>query len=154
MKYRLKQEGGFTLDDVFERRTDRTWSINGEPASKLDNAFLNVVEAYGGLQPIDDKPKRWRSEKGGQYYFVDFDYGIETALDFYHRTDDIQYKFGNYFQTIKQAEAAADAFKALFAFIHDPDAETFRILSDGTTLELCKAANNARQAVQGGDHEN
>ncbi len=55
--------------------------------------------------------KKWRAEKGGQYWIVDPTGEIGNLTDTRTLVDDVIYNFGNYFQTQKEAEEARERIR-------------------------------------------
>ncbi len=45
------------------------------------------------------KPKRWRAERGDEFYYIDRDMTVEKTEDVRHGLDNTCYETGNYFQT-------------------------------------------------------
>lgn len=66
----------------------------------------------------DLKPKRWRAEKGCNYFYINSCGSIAGSLDYYLPDNNKIYHFGNYFQTEQQAEAAAEKIKELLKQIN------------------------------------
>lgn len=64
----------------------------------------DINEKYG-------KPKCWRAERNGGYYYIN-DYGIIYFItDDYASEDNERYALGNYFRTEEQAEKALEKVK-------------------------------------------
>lgn len=67
------------------------------------------------------KPKRWRAEKNGTYYFVVIDEFIDVCenVDTYCGIDNNRFKAGNYFRTMEDAKRARDLMKECLNKIHE-----------------------------------
>lgn len=102
------------------------------------------------LKPLSEpseaeKPKRWRAEEGDSYWAVGGDGEVYVDTENVDILDSERYAYGNYFRTRKQAKAAAEAIKAMLAYIHATDQE----LADSEHWGgLNIAIESARQAVQ------
>lgn len=59
------------------------------------------------------KPKRWRAEKNGEYWYVNPMLQVDKCHDTYYDDDDKCYNIGNYFRTREEAEEIADRFKEM-----------------------------------------
>ena len=67
----------------------------------------------------DLKPKKWRAEEGGRYYYVNEVLSdVDAAFDLEENIDNGRYMFGNYFETEKQALDAAEKIKELLKQIN------------------------------------
>ena len=65
------------------------------------------------------KPKRWRANSGGDYWYVSSEGAVCEDLDIGVKLDNGRYSIGNYFRTRQAAELAADAFKNLLQKFHE-----------------------------------
>lgn len=81
----------------------------------------------GGIWAEIVNPVRWRAEKGGLFYFVDYMLDINTMPeDFSHYTT-VLYNSGNYYKTKEQAEEMA----VLMQFtLNNPD-KVKKLMNDG-----------------------
>lgn len=66
------------------------------------------------LELPEQKPKRWRAEKGDYYYFVGPYCDVQEYTEDYHECDNKMYECGNYFETEEGAKLMADKIKKLF----------------------------------------
>lgn len=66
----------------------------------------------------ESKPKKWRAEKGGVYYFLSGSFKIVYTTDDYYPADDRLYKCGNYFSTKELAQQASEAVKKCLEDFH------------------------------------
>lgn len=71
-----------------------------------------TTKDYSMLFDIVELP-RWRAEKGGEYYFVDFTGEVGFDVDVRETTDNATYEIGNYFQTKEEAEPYAEKFREI-----------------------------------------
>lgn len=58
-----------------------------------------------------EKPKRWRAENGGEYYYLNRHLNISSTVNYRTIGDTNRYFIGNYFQTKEQAKEAAIIIK-------------------------------------------
>lgn len=70
----------------------------------MEKGMKIVNEKYG-------KPKRWRAEYGGEYFFVTSHGKVRAAIDYKYDYDTNRYNFGNYFKTKEQAKKALGRMK-------------------------------------------
>lgn len=63
------------------------------------------------------KPKRWRAEFDGAYYFVGA-VGVEPCYETHCDIDNGRYELGNYFHTQEQAEKARKLLKECLTKFH------------------------------------
>lgn len=56
------------------------------------------------VEEVEEKPKRWRAERGEMYWYVNEIGMIFRVTECSTRSDDYFYNSGNYFQTKEQAE--------------------------------------------------
>lgn len=88
----------------------------------------------------------------GCTYDIDHHFDVIPKADCEEIVQPKRYEvISNYCTTEKQATAVSEAIKAVLAWMHDPEAEKIRALSDGMTLEMYKKLNAARYAVQEGN---
>ena len=59
-----------------------------------------------------EEPKRWRPREDGGYFHVDYEGGVRMAL-YTEQTDYERYEFGNCFETLNEAQDAAEKVKEL-----------------------------------------
>lgn len=79
----------------------------------VDQEHIKIVEkAHSVLFDIVELP-RWRAEKGGEFYFVDFTGEVGFDVDGRETTDNAMYEIGNYFQTREEAETYAEKFREI-----------------------------------------
>lgn len=71
-----------------------------------------VNKTHSVLFDIVELP-RWRAEKGGEFYFVDFTGEVFSDMDERSTTDNAMYEIGNYFQTKEEAETYAEKFREI-----------------------------------------
>lgn len=69
-------------------------------------------------QVEDIKTKRWRAKKNEQYYTLDDYFEVCESEENNDHIDEKRYKYGFYFQTEQQAEAAAEKIKELLKQIN------------------------------------
>lgn len=55
--------------------------------------------------------KRWRAEKDGTFYYIEFDFEVEKDYEDFHIFDNTRYKYGNYFKTQQEAQEYAEYMK-------------------------------------------
>lgn len=101
----------FTLDGR-EYDTDKHPSL----LHYRDDYDYSVID-FNNL-PKEQKPKRWRTEEGGCYYFVSFDnecwFFSDDTKDDYDHFDNDNYNSGNYFSTEVEAEIIAQKMNTYF----------------------------------------
>jgi hypothetical protein len=61
------------------------------------------------------KPKRWRAEQGGEYYFVGTLGNACKQIENHGEWDETAFRLGNYFQTEARAILAEEQVRAVFA---------------------------------------
>ncbi len=128
------------MSDTFTRDSD------GEKFELAEELYDHGHKGYV-IKPA--QAKRWRAEKGQMYWSVGEDGSIESYCDWYFEGDSEGcYELGNYFKTREQAEAAAEAVKALFEYIQTPLEHT--IYESVITPKLDDVIVAARKAVQNG----
>lgn len=80
----------------------------------VDKGIVKAVDKdHSVLFDIVELP-RWRAEKGGEFYFVDFTGEVGFDVDGRETTDNAMYEIGNYFQTREEAETYAEKFREIF----------------------------------------
>lgn len=77
-----------------------------ETKRKIEIKVRNINEKYG-------VKKRWRAEKGGQYFYIDTFGEISSDTEYDLSEDSESYEFGNYFRTIAEAEKYRDRIKEI-----------------------------------------
>ena len=82
------------------------------PVGVGDVAVCCGCETLRTFQPLET-PKRWRAEKGGDYYHLDTGFRVQAEWDAHGDYDDNHYKAGNYFQTTEQLEEFRKGVKGL-----------------------------------------
>lgn len=100
----LKATVDLFKDDSFLINTDSL--INDKMKERLENIVEKINEKYG-------TPKRWRAEKGGQYFYIDTFGEISSDTEYDLSEDSESYEFGNYFRTIAEAEKYRDRIKEI-----------------------------------------
>ncbi|MBF4806546.1 MAG: hypothetical protein HXM47_08140 [Pseudoleptotrichia goodfellowii] len=100
----LKATVDLFKDDSFLIDTDSL--VNDEIKKRLENIVEKINEKYG-------TPKRWRAEKGGQYFYIDEFGEISSDTEYDLSEDSESYEFGNYFRTIAEAEKYRDRIKEI-----------------------------------------
>lgn len=80
--------------------------------------FYNECIPYEGNKALlgttdSPQPKRWRAERGGHYWYVDYDGTATEIYESFDYFDDKRYSIGNYFRTFEDAEDMAVKFRAL-----------------------------------------
>lgn len=83
---------------------DENTLITSETKHVFEIMIKAVNEKYG-------KPKRWRAEYGGEYFFVTSHGKVRAAIDYKYDYDTNRYNFGNYFKTKEQAKKALGRMK-------------------------------------------
>lgn len=107
------------------------------------------------LVPVDEKKKpevRWRAKGGETYWFATLvDSYVDSYLEKFDAYDNKLFEQQNYFDTREAAQAAADAIKALLAYIHSPGdrgiAPVYYQSDDKLNILLCETINAAHEAV-------
>lgn len=135
MKYKLlKDLPGFGAELLFTIDAQGvSWSRDGIDWQKLaKNHWLtnffdyrSPISEHEWFEPVEDTPTRWRAAEHDYFYYLDEYLEVESVRE--SRMEDSkvyidkQYNSGNYFRTQAQAEAAAEAIKAVLEAIHEPD---------------------------------
>lgn len=126
MSYTVKEQR--ELIQAYEQGEEMEWrSINVAEWSPLPPK--GQFKEVGYDEPLFDfinnyyrvKPKRWRAENGGRYYYVNASGVVMYSTDGYLRTDNRRYDFGNYFQTEVQAEEARELIQECLIKLHEND---------------------------------
>lgn len=78
--------------------------ISSKQKEMLEELIKSINEKYG-------KPKCWRAERNGGYYYIDDDGGICYTTDDYVLVDNDRYALGNYFKTREEAKKALERVK-------------------------------------------
>ncbi|EFS20667.1 hypothetical protein FSBG_00164 [Fusobacterium gonidiaformans 3-1-5R] len=92
--------------------------IKGMDSSHDDDCFVCtnkekkiIKEKVKAINEKYEKPKRWRAEYGGEYFFVTSHGKVRAAIDYKYDYDTNRYNFGNYFKTKEQAKKALGRMK-------------------------------------------
>lgn len=59
---------------------------------------------------------KWRAEKGGVYFIINPTFEVEDAYEQGNDVDNLFYKCGNYFRTVKDAEKVIKEIKRILSF--------------------------------------
>lgn len=71
--------------------------------------YLKDVDDFGNwFEYIEDKPKRWRAEKGEPYFIITYTGQVCENYDDYMLRNEAHYEAYNYFQTEEEAQKVAD----------------------------------------------
>ncbi len=70
------------------------------------------------------KPKRWRAENGGVYYYINSSFKVASCAELYDRVDNIRFDAGNYFRTEEQAKQAIELLKETLTKFHEENNES------------------------------
>ncbi|WP_339009659.1 hypothetical protein [Fusobacterium animalis] len=81
------------------------------PREDID-LFLDKINCINEKYGI---PKRWRTEEGEEYYFLDSKCKIFAAYDKKNKFDDDFFKLGNYFKTKEEAEKVKEELENFWA---------------------------------------
>ncbi len=131
MKYKLlKDFPEIEAGTVFERVDDSRWKFDQHSQIHVARCspiwhWLEYAAKYPEwFERIEDKPTRWRANQGEQYYYLEEDRTVGSSTEGVPATcahiDDRRYANGNYYRTHEQAEAVAEAIKALLTWIYAP----------------------------------
>lgn len=150
MKYKLlKDLPGVKSGTIYEIQ-DNGWALGNNPAdTPFDMVHVSALEDYSDwFEPVEETPKRWRAEpfKKSSYYIVMPELYASKTTDKDRGVDKRRHKIGNYFQTQEQAQAVADAFKAVLEYVHDTEANL-------TTDDVVRTAARAWEALQKGNED-
>ena len=88
--------------DLYLNSKNDCFTIKNELVESLQLFLQNFNEKYG-------IPKRWRSDDGEKYYYIDSHQRILDNTDLRHSYDDARYELGNYFQTEAEAQRVIDS---------------------------------------------
>lgn len=164
----LKDLPGYTAGTVFEYSdVSFVWLLSPIRSHELDQKLMGYVEDLlqrqktypdpDWFQPIDDKPERWRAEDGGVFWYMDDAGAVGYKHDeYWMTTDEERHKIGNYFRTEQQASKAAEALKAVLAYIQTDFEPEYEVqFKDGKWAgsqesALLETIGKARKAVQEG----
>ncbi len=97
-------------DNFFYIRGSKKYSdseafvVSKEQFKEIENKVKLINEKYG-------TEKRWRAEKGGVYFYVNYDLEVNRIVDDYYSGDNSLYKAKNYFKTREVAEKVASRFR-------------------------------------------
>nr|DAV53543.1 MAG TPA: hypothetical protein [Caudoviricetes sp.] len=113
-KYRL-------LKDCLGVKAGTICETNGDGFAELKAddgcivATLSTKADWFGeyFEEVGDGCKRWRADRGGDYYCVDSDGSLVTYGEYNDNTDNGLYKIGNYFKTAEEAKRWRDYMVAL-----------------------------------------
>jgi hypothetical protein len=86
---------------------------------------------------------------GGFYFLVltsGYDQLVGKSQESGDNWDNYRYEIGNYFKTEEQAQAAAEALKAMLAYIHDPETTAEKYIN--LTAKILDARNAVQKAKQ------
>lgn len=86
-------------------------TITDDQGNKYE--LIEMDDGYYALEPIEQKPKRRRADKGNQYFYLDEMVRVVISNDLCWTHDQRRYDAHNYFQTKEEAEAARDKIKKL-----------------------------------------
>ena len=89
-----------------EKYDDKIIVVSKEEFKDIENRVRMINEKYG----IE---KRWRAEKGDEYFYVNYGLEVNIIVDDYYNGDNILYKAGNYFKTEEEAELVAEKFRKI-----------------------------------------
>ena len=85
-----------------------------EEIDKLKEALTKEGKRWNAEKKrIEDLP-RWRADKRGTYFYVDYDFSTKDTRDIHSNLDDALHKIGNYFRTREGAEKVAKQVKEIF----------------------------------------
>ena len=79
--------------------------------------FICGINVYAQFAPYvkataeEIKPLRWRAEKNGSYYIINWAIGVKKLCDDREPSDDKLYNSGNYFRTREEAQEMAEKIK-------------------------------------------
>lgn len=79
-----------------------------------------IILDADGLVELRPKP-RWRAERSAYYTYITEVGDVGRCVEVGAPSDDQRYHFGNYFNMRAQAQAYADACKALAMKLHEAD---------------------------------
>lgn len=117
------------FDKVLVRDSDTdVWEANlYSRYEKSEPEYCHICMDYGYNQCIPyegnehllgtrdkAKPKRWRAEYHGHYFYIDSLGDVVETVDMGEYNDNRLYKVGNYFETKEEAKEVAKKVKALF----------------------------------------
>lgn len=87
------------------------------PATNFHMDLYAKTLAENGYEFDDEnkvvRKKRWRAEKGGQYFYVSTSLIVCVSSDLYCLQGNVHYSIGNYFRTREEAEEVAAEFRKI-----------------------------------------
>lgn len=78
--------------------------------------FTRILDENGyeyDMVKKEVRKKRWRAEKGGQYFYVSTSLIVCVSSDLYCLQGNVHYNIGNYFRTREEAEEVAAEFRKI-----------------------------------------
>ena len=90
--------------------TEDTYNIGKYNFCTLEEKKLIELK----VKEINEKysiKERWRAERGGYFYYIDFLFEVEQTVETFVEGDDAIYKSGNYFETKEEAQEYAEYMK-------------------------------------------
>jgi hypothetical protein len=151
-KYKQNVDVGiFKAGNVWYRNGDDWECTNfGTAPSWMDLLINRFKDDPDWFIPLDEPASpagRWRAEPNGWFWEVDSDCTVDSLPDTRSNQDAEYYECGNYFRTEQQAEAAAEAIRAVLGWIQAPNPTTG--IRDGFTMRTVQdAMNKARKLIQ------
>lgn len=92
-------------------------NVCGNYNACIGGNFVQCIPYEGNEELLgttdEPKPKRWRAERGGHYWYVDYDGTATEIYESFDYFDEKRYSIGNYFRTFEEAEEMAVKFRAL-----------------------------------------
>lgn len=80
--------------------------VSKEVFKDIENKVKLINEKYG-------VEKKWRAEKNGVYFYINFDFSVIKTQECYYDGDVRLYKAHNYFKTREEAELVAEKFRKI-----------------------------------------
>jgi hypothetical protein len=105
--------------------------------------LVEAIHVDNCLAIKPQEPQRWRAEYDEKYFYVNADCRVIGTREYFTDADTFFHRVGNYFRTKEQAEAAAEAVRALFVNIQGP-----LELDAMNDYDLCDAIDKTRKTVQ------
>lgn len=112
-------------------------------SSAFRDLMAVLLNTPGWFEPIDETPRRWRARQGEEYWIATALGRVDSTAECGNYIDDDRHGIGNYFRTMEQAQAAADAIKAVLAYIQQPDSSK----ADDVQHKILDATSRARYMV-------
>lgn len=117
-RYRLlKDLPGYRAGYVVETDDDGLTIMRGDDGSSDLFKPTSLPDWFAALDEPASPAGRWRAESALSYWFVNDKIIQEVDYDDRERLHEFRYKSGNYFRTREQAEAAAEAIRAVLGYI-------------------------------------